>query len=178
MSIFSIIRKGRQQEKEHPRRCVEQEREGSERPTYRHARTHLIAGDALAGAPLSRRTGDRPRTAGEGRRERAMPSPRAFAPSGGVSSGLSNVIHSSANASPMVTAQRYSYDDPRSGQSQCHRARVGVVYPVPDPTYIPEVSRTSPPKGTEADLAFKPGSSRTTMGPSRAPLRRADKGEI
>jgi len=120
MSVFSILRKGRQAAKEHSAKVAEQQKQEEAKVPYRHVPTHAAV-DALAGAPSSWKEEDRPRIMEQNRRRselaaagmgRGMPTlvtpvhvglPR-------TNSSLSHVSYPSAYASPVVNMPRnYSY---------------------------------------------------------------------
>lgn len=72
MSIFSSIRKSRQQAKEHKSKLAEQNKKEETQEPYRHVPTHA-ATDAFASAPPSwRENMDRPRIMEQNRRRSAM----------------------------------------------------------------------------------------------------------
>lgn len=159
MSVFSIIRRGRQQAKEHTQKQAETARNGDAKPAYKHVPTHAAA-DALAGAPPTWRADDKPRIIEENRRRSALAAagvPRA-------ASGLSNVMYPAAHANPLVAAQRsYSYHGPRSWQAHYHGVSAGVVYAVPG-LDVPEMPRIPSLKGKGVDRGFPQGSSRAVKG--------------
>lgn len=175
MSVFSIIRRGRQQAKEHSREQAERKQREQSQPAYKHVPTHAAV-DALVGAPPTSRADDKPRIMEENRRRRSgIAKVATNGTQGGVprvSSGLSNVMYPAAHANPMVTTQRsYSYQGPEKWQYQHHKMSTGVVHPVPDPTRIPAHRRFPSAKGKEAEPIFSPGS-------SRAPSFRGNTGEL
>lgn len=174
MSVFSIIRRGRQQAKEHSREQAERRRKEDSQPVYKHVPTHAAV-DALVGAPPTSRADDKPRIMEENRRRSAMAKVAANSTRGEiprVSSGLSNVMYPAAHANPMVATQRsYSYQGPEKWQYQYHRMNAGVVYSVPDPAHIAAVSRFPPIKGKNPERGFTPGS-------PRAPSFLGDRGEL
>ena len=105
MSIFSLIRKGRQQAKEASKKQGTKQGTEPAKVPYKHIPTHAAI-DALAGAPASYKAEDRKRILEENRRRSSLISsgvPR-------VSSSLSNVMYPDAHANPMVyTPRSYSY---------------------------------------------------------------------
>lgn len=116
MSIFSRMRKSRQQAKEHNAKLAQQEKKDDEAKTpYRHVPKHA-ATDAIASAPPSWREDDRQKIQEQNRRRSAMAAsshnmnmnmpgvPR-------VGSGLSHVSYpTDKDATPMVRLPRaYSY---------------------------------------------------------------------
>ncbi|MBE3042809.1 hypothetical protein IMZ48_09600 [Candidatus Bathyarchaeota archaeon] len=173
--MFSIIRRGRQQAKEHSQNKAERKRKEDAQPTYRHVPTHAAA-DALVGAPPTSRAEDKPRIMEENRRRGGMANGGAASGTqGGIpraSSSLSNVMYPSAHANPMVaTARSHGYQSPQQWQHQYHRAGTEVVYSIPDPPFIPEVPRPPSLKGKEAERWF-------ALVSSRAPSLLGDQGEL
>lgn len=104
MSIWSHIRKSRQQAKEHNAKLAEQEKKEQQKVPYRHVPTHA-ATDAFARAPPSWREADRPRILQENRRRSALAvgahhvnmlgAPR-------VGSSLSHVTYPGDDAAPVA----------------------------------------------------------------------------
>ena len=120
MSVFSILRRGRQAAKEHNAKVAEQQKQEDAKAPYRHVPTHAAV-DALAGAPSSWKEEDRPRIMEQNRRRsemvaagtgRGMPGLVTPVHAGlpRVNSTLSHVSYPSAYASPVVHMPRnYSY---------------------------------------------------------------------
>ncbi|UKZ84641.1 uncharacterized protein TrAFT101_000541 [Trichoderma asperellum] len=115
MSIFSRLRKSRQQAKEHNAKLAEQEKkeEGVKTP-YKHVPKHAAA-DAIASAPPSWREDDRHKIQEQNRRRSAMAASGHSMNMPGVpprvGSSLSHVSYpADKNATPMVRLPRaYSY---------------------------------------------------------------------
>ncbi|KAK8090924.1 hypothetical protein PG994_000429 [Apiospora phragmitis] len=69
--MFSIIKKGRQQAKEHTTKVAEKTKEEETKKPYKHVPTHAAL-DAMAGTPSSWRDEERPRILEANRRRSAM----------------------------------------------------------------------------------------------------------
>lgn len=121
MSVFGLIKKGRQAAKEHKASVAEKQKAEAEKPAYRHVPTHAAV-DALASAPSGWRHEDQPRILEQNRRRSAMAlsghgsmgTPLGQNPVHAgmprVNSALSHVSYPSQNANPMVALPRtYSY---------------------------------------------------------------------
>ncbi|RCI10506.1 hypothetical protein L249_4334 [Ophiocordyceps polyrhachis-furcata BCC 54312] len=126
MSIFSHIRRSRQQAKEHAAKLAEQDKKAQQtQPPYRHVPTHA-ASDAFASAPPSWREQDRPRILEENRRRSALAAAghHMNMPRVGTSH-LSLVSYPADDVSPMVrlsrassyAARRYPSTDVSPGES-------------------------------------------------------------
>ncbi|KAL1873141.1 hypothetical protein VTK73DRAFT_1052 [Phialemonium thermophilum] len=118
MSVFSLIRRGRQAAKEHSAKQAEKQKKEEEKPPYRHIPKHAAI-DALNGGPPTWREADRPKILEQNRRRSAMTASglgmTAMGPSNGgiprASSSLSYVSYPSAYATPIVQVPRtYSYN--------------------------------------------------------------------
>ncbi|KAI0191830.1 hypothetical protein EV127DRAFT_62370 [Xylaria flabelliformis] len=110
MSVFSIIRRGRAQAKEHNAKQADKDKEEAVKLPYKHIPTHAAA-DAIATAPSSWRQDDRSKIREQNRRRSAMAAngmghnglPR-------VGSSLANVSYPSVYATPIVPLPKnYSY---------------------------------------------------------------------
>ncbi|ORY63255.1 uncharacterized protein BCR38DRAFT_486008 [Pseudomassariella vexata] len=144
MSVFSIIKRGRQQAKEHQASKAKKTKEEAAKIPYKHVPTHAAI-DALSGAPSSWRHDDRPKIMEQNRRRSAM------VPSGSgtnlngmprVGSSLSYVSYPSAHATPVVPLpMNYSFSS--------MPASLGVNYTEPDHSSQPGSSR----KGKEPESA-------------------------
>ncbi|PNP41638.1 hypothetical protein TGAMA5MH_06423 [Trichoderma gamsii] len=115
MSIFSRLKKSRQQAKEHNAKLAQQEKKEDEVKTpYRHVPKHAAA-DAIASAPPSWREDDRQKIQEQNRRRSAMAASSSHSMNmpgmPRVGSGLSHVSYPTDNdATPMVRLPRaYSY---------------------------------------------------------------------
>ena len=132
MSIFSHIKKSRQQAKEHNARLAEQKKRESAILPYKHVPTHAAA-DAIACAPPSwREQADRPKIVEHNRRRSAMAAAGYNMNTPGapprVGSSLSHVSYPSGDATPVVQMPRaYSYTNihPYQGSRD-------VIYSMPD----------------------------------------------
>lgn len=126
MSIFSMMKKGRQAAKEHNAKKNEKQAKEQQTPPYKHIPKHAAI-DALSGGPASWREVDRPRILEQNRRRSAMTA-SGLGMSGvmtpvhsgmmvpRVHSSLSHVSYPSSYASPMVQVPRaYSYSSMPSG---------------------------------------------------------------
>ncbi|KAL2134673.1 hypothetical protein VTI74DRAFT_11184 [Chaetomium olivicolor] len=118
MSVFSMIKRGRQAAKEHRAERAEKEKKEAEKPPYKHIPKHAAI-DALSGGPAGWRENDRVRILEQNRRRSAMTA-SGVGMSGVVTpvnmgiprvqSALSHVSYPSAYASPIVQLPRnYSY---------------------------------------------------------------------
>jgi hypothetical protein len=111
MSIFSIIRRGRVQAKEHSAKQADKAKDEAVKLPYRHVPTHA-ATDALATAPASWKHDDRPKIKEQNKRRSAMEA------SGMGSNGLPRVgsstehlSHPSVYSNPVVPLPKnYSYN--------------------------------------------------------------------
>ncbi|KAL8371929.1 hypothetical protein RB595_001639 [Gaeumannomyces hyphopodioides] len=142
MSVFGLIKKGRQAAKEHKATVVEKQKAEAAKPAYKHVPTHAAV-DALASAPSGWRQEDQPRIVEQNRRRSAMAlsghgsmgTPLGQNPVHAgmprVNSALSHVSYPSQNANPMVALPRtYSY---HGGVSTPWGERpTEVVYSQPD----------------------------------------------
>jgi hypothetical protein len=111
MSVFSIIKRGREQAKEHNAKQAERVKEESVKLPYRHVPTHAAV-DALATAPASWKHDDRSKIREQNRRRSAM---AASAHGNGglprVGSSLTHVSYPSVYATPVVPLPKnYSYN--------------------------------------------------------------------
>ncbi|KAL2023090.1 hypothetical protein VTK56DRAFT_4000 [Thermocarpiscus australiensis] len=124
MSVFSMIKKGRQAAKEHRAVQAEKEKKEAEKPPYRHIPKHAAI-DALSGGPAGWREHDRRRIVEQNRRRSAMTA-SGLGMSGvmtpvhmgipRVHSSLSHVSYPSGYASPIVQLPRnYSYSSMTPG---------------------------------------------------------------
>lgn len=115
MSIFSHLRRSRQQAKEHNAKLAEQKKKDAQTTPYRHVPTHA-ASDAIASAPPAwREVDDRPRIVEQNRRRSAMaaagysmnmPSTTTIPTMPRGSSSLSFVSYPSGEATPHVGMPR------------------------------------------------------------------------
>ncbi|RFU72268.1 hypothetical protein TARUN_9988 [Trichoderma arundinaceum] len=133
MSIFSRMRKSRQQAKEHNAKLAEQEKKEVDKAPYRHVPTHA-ATDAIASAPPSWREADRQKIQEQNRRRSAMAASGHHMNMPGaprVGSSLSHVSYpTDKNATPMVRLPRaYSYTGVSPYSASYSR---DVAYSMPD----------------------------------------------
>ncbi|KAI1105280.1 hypothetical protein F4804DRAFT_331526 [Jackrogersella minutella] len=112
MSVFSIIRRGRAQAKEHNAKQAEKAKEESVKLPYRHVVTHA-ASDALSGAPSSWKHADRTKIMEQNKRRTAiMAGETNMAGMPRVGSSLSYVSYASVYATPVVPLPKnYSYNN-------------------------------------------------------------------
>ncbi|KJZ79219.1 hypothetical protein HIM_01370 [Hirsutella minnesotensis 3608] len=144
MSIFSHIRKSRQQAKEHSAKLAEQEKKEQVKAPYKHVPTHA-ASDAFASAPPSWREVDRPRILEENRRRSAMAASGHHMNMPGVprvGSSLSHVTYPGEDAPPVARLPKTGSYTSMSPWMDRHR---DVAYPVPHISY----SRPASLKGKE-----------------------------
>lgn len=122
MSVFSIIKRGRQAAKEHNAKQAEIQKKEAEKTPYKHIPRHAAI-DALSGGPATWREADRPRILEQNRRRSAMtannvgmsgmstPIHAGMPGMPRVNSALSHVSYPSLYASPVVQVPRtYSYN--------------------------------------------------------------------
>jgi hypothetical protein len=113
MSVFSLLRRSRQQAKEFNQKQVDKQKAEEEKKPYKHVPTHAAI-DALSGAPSGWRNEDRPRILEQNRRRSAMAASgmnMGMPPIPRVASSLSHVMYPSNYATPMVNLPRtYSYN--------------------------------------------------------------------
>ncbi|KAI0396206.1 hypothetical protein F5Y17DRAFT_125684 [Xylariaceae sp. FL0594] len=112
MSVFSIIKRGREQAKEHTAKQAERVKEESAKLPYKHVPTHAAA-DALATAPAHWKQEDISKIREQNRRRSAMAA--SAHSSGGLprigGSSLANVSYPSVYATPVVPLPKnYSYN--------------------------------------------------------------------
>ncbi|KAI1310308.1 hypothetical protein F5Y03DRAFT_35368 [Xylaria venustula] len=110
MSVFSIIKRGRAQAKEHSAKQAGKDKDEAVKLPYRHVPTHA-ATDAIATAPASWKQDDRSKIREQNRRRSAMAA-NGMVHSGlpRVASSLSNVSYPSVYATPVVPLPKnYSY---------------------------------------------------------------------
>ncbi|RDA95024.1 hypothetical protein CP533_2127 [Ophiocordyceps camponoti-saundersi (nom. inval.)] len=174
MSIFSHIRRSRQQAKEHAAKLAEQDKKAQQtQPPYRHVPTHA-ASDAFASAPPSWREQDRPRILEENRRRSALAAAGHHMNMPGMprvgASHLSLVSYPSGDVSPMVrlsrassyAARRYASTDVSPGESSSGDD-VEIATPRPHPARPRRVSDASDDYRPRRPVAAK------RSGPSTLP---------
>ncbi|KAI1461967.1 hypothetical protein F4805DRAFT_453198 [Annulohypoxylon moriforme] len=112
MSVFSLIKRGRAQAKEHNAKQAERAKEESVKLPYRHVVTHA-ASDALSGAPSSWKHADRPRIMEQNKKRTAiMANDSNAAGLPRVGSSLSYVSYASVYGTPVVPLPKnYSYNN-------------------------------------------------------------------
>jgi hypothetical protein len=126
MSVFSIIKRGRQAAKEHAAMQAEKQKAEAAKPPYKHIPKHA-ASDAISTGPSGFRESDRPKIMEQNRR-RSMMTASGLGMSGTstpvhvgfprVNSALSHVSYPAAYASPVVQMPRaYSYTSVQPGWS-------------------------------------------------------------
>ncbi|OIW32425.1 hypothetical protein CONLIGDRAFT_269442 [Coniochaeta ligniaria NRRL 30616] len=126
MSVFSMIKRGRQAAKEHAAKQAEKQAAEAAKAPYKHVPRHA-ASDALSSGPSSHREDDRPKIMEQNRR-RSMMTASGLGMSGTstpvhvgfprVNSALSHVSYPAAYASPVVQVPRaYSYSSVQPGWS-------------------------------------------------------------
>ncbi|KAK1965049.1 hypothetical protein LY78DRAFT_581212 [Colletotrichum sublineola] len=153
MSVFSLIKRSRQEAKEHKKKQAEKIVEPPKEP-YRHVPTHAAV-DALSGAPSSFKHEDRPKIMEQNWRRSNMAAsgltkmPRPSLPR--VSSSLSHVTYPSNNATPMsIMPRAYSYSGAPPSALFWQERNKSSVYSVPDGSRISL-------KGKEADRSWGSG---------------------
>ncbi|KAK6220489.1 hypothetical protein QIS74_05991 [Colletotrichum tabaci] len=154
MSVFSLLKRSRQQAKEHKQKQAEKTAEPPKQP-YRHVPTHAAI-DALSGAPSAFKHEDRPKILEQNRRRSAMAASgltKMPGPAGlpRVSSSLSQVTYPSVNASPMGSLPRaYSYSGVPPPAPYWQERNKSSIYSVPDGSRISL-------KGKEVDRSWGSG---------------------
>ncbi|RDA85402.1 hypothetical protein CP532_1939 [Ophiocordyceps camponoti-leonardi (nom. inval.)] len=174
MSIFSHIRRSRQQAKEHTAKLAEQDKKAQQtQPPYRHVPTHA-ASDAFASAPPSWREHDRPRILEENRRRSALAAAGHHMNMPGMprvgASHLSLVSYPADDVSPMVrlsrassyAARRYPSTDVSPGESSS-----GDDVEIPTTRLYPPRSRRS--SDASIDHRSRRPASAKRSGPSALP---------
>lgn len=154
MSVFSRIKRSRQQAKEHSQKQADKAKEEPPKEPYRHIPTHAAI-DALSAAPPGWKQDDRPKIMEQNRRRSAMVTSglnRMGGPSlPRVSSSLSHVTYPSVNASPMGHMPRaYSYSGVPTRVPYWQDRKQDAAY------LVPEGSRISL-KGKELDRSYESG---------------------
>lgn len=152
MSIFSSLKKSRQQAKDHKSKVAEQKKKEDVNAPYKHVPTHA-ASDAFASAPPSYREDDRPRIVEQNRRRSAMAASGHHMNMPGVprvGSSLSHVTYPGHEAHPVPPLPRaYSYAgvSPYAGGSRENR---DPAMSAPDMAYFNQTSL----KGKEVPRTF------------------------
>lgn len=162
MSIFSSLRRSRQQAKEHSAKVAEQKRIEENRVPYRHVPTHA-ASDAIACAPPSwREQTDRPKILEQNRRRSAMAAAGFSMNVPGiprVGSSLSYVSYPGGDSTPVVRMPR-----PQSYSSMYpYQGRGDVIYSLPDAAH----SEASSWKGKEVTRPYGYDTPRISPTPSK-----------
>ena len=171
MSVFGMIRKGRQAAKEHKAKEAEKEKKEQVqvKAPYKHVPRHAAI-DAMAGGPASYREADRQKIQEQNRRRSALTASGYQMPSGmstpvhlsmtRVNSTLSNVSFPSGYASPVVQMPRsYSYGGVSPGWS--HQGGEMAYTPLDHP-----VLTSSKGKGVERILIDSGRASRSSSNGS------------
>ncbi|KAG5981498.1 hypothetical protein E4U55_002875 [Claviceps digitariae] len=131
MSIFSSLRKSRQQAKEHNAKLAEQKKKEEAQIPYKHVPTHA-ATDAFASAPPSWREADRPRIVEQNRRRSAMAASGHHMNMPGVprvGSSLSRVSYPGEDLTPVIRLpMTYSYTGVSSHNPSARESRE-MIYP-------------------------------------------------
>lgn len=164
MSVFSIIKRGRQAAKDHRAEQAKKEKEEAQKPPYKHVPKHAAI-DALSGGPAGWRENDRRRIVEQNRRRSAMTA-SGIGMSGvstpvhmgmpRVHSALSHVSYPAAYATPVVQLPRnYSYSSMPPGWAMQAR----------EFSYSPIDLATTTLKGKEVERILD--SSRTSRASSK-----------
>ncbi|KAK4152514.1 hypothetical protein C8A00DRAFT_34815 [Chaetomidium leptoderma] len=170
MSMFSMIKRGRQAAKEHRAEQAKKETEEAKKPPYKHIPKHAAL-DALSGGPAGWRENDRHRIVEQNRRRSALTA-SGIGMSGvstpthpgmpRVHSALSHVSYPSAYASPVVHLPRgYSYSSMPPGWTPHGR----------EMAYSPVDTGSISLKGKEVERVLD--SSRTSRSSSKVSTVRA-----
>ncbi|KAI0175903.1 hypothetical protein GGR52DRAFT_336007 [Hypoxylon sp. FL1284] len=136
MSVFSLIKRGRAQAKEHNAKRAEKTKEDTVTLPYKHVVTHAAL-DALSGAPSSWRQDDRPKIMEQNRRRSVMAASRASQPAmPRVGSSLSYVSNASDYMTPVVPLPKnYSHSNLSSWREQLGGPQEGYDYFSPPRNY-------------------------------------------
>lgn len=132
MSVFSLIKRGRAQAKEHNAKKAEKAKEESVKLPYKHVVSHAAL-DALSGAPSSWKHADRPKIMEQNKRRTAMVANETnMAGMPRVGSSLSYVSYASVYATPVVPLPKnYSYSNiPTSWREHTTDSQERVDYSV------------------------------------------------
>lgn len=164
MSMFSMIKRGRQAAKEHRAEQAKKEKEEAQKPPYKHVPKHAAI-DAMSGGPGGWRENDRAKIVEQNRRRSAMTASGVgmsgmitpvHAGMPRVHSSLSHVSYPSAYASPVVQLPRgYSYSSMPAGWTPHGR----------EMTYSPIDAGSISAKGKEVERIVD--SSRTSRSSSK-----------
>ncbi|KAI2465511.1 hypothetical protein F4781DRAFT_23975 [Annulohypoxylon bovei var. microspora] len=130
MSVFSIIKRGRAQAKEHSAKKAERAKEEAVKLPYKHVVSHA-ASDALSGVPSSWKHADRPKIMEQNKRRTAiMANESNMAGLPRVGSSLSYVSYASVYGTPVVPLPKnYSYNNvPTSWRDQLANFHDGPDY--------------------------------------------------
>ena len=155
MSIFSHIRKSRQQAKEHNDKVAEQKKKEAELTLYKHVPTHAAI-DAFASAPPSWRESYRSRIVEQNRRRSAMAASGHHMNMPGVprvGSTLSRVSYPSEEANPMRMPRAYSYSGISSYPDSARNSH-DMGYTTVDMAYLHPGSHLGSLKGKEIPRSF------------------------
>ncbi|KAI8635330.1 hypothetical protein F5Y19DRAFT_7513 [Xylariaceae sp. FL1651] len=128
MSVFSIIKRGRAQAKEHGAKQVEKVKDEAVKLPYKHVPTHAAI-DAMATAPASWKHDDRPKILEQNRRRSAMASSgTSLSGLPRVGSSLSCASYPPVYANPVVPLPKnYSYSSiPSSWREKMGNTPEGV----------------------------------------------------
>lgn len=168
MSVFTMIKKGRQAAKEHAARQAEKQKAEAAKAPYKHVPRHA-ASDAISTGPSVYKESDRPKIAEQNRR-RSMMTASGLGMSGTstpvhvgfprANSALSQISYPAAYASPVVHMPRaYSYTGAQPGWSN-HGGEV---------VYTPMESRGVKGKEVERVMVDSGRASRTSSKASFGP---------
>ncbi|KAI1779778.1 hypothetical protein F4818DRAFT_153067 [Hypoxylon cercidicola] len=130
MSVFSLIKRGRAQAKEHNAKKAEKAKEEAVKLPYKHVVTHAAL-DALSGTPSGWKHADRPKIMEQNKRRTAMVASEAnLAGMPRVGSSMSYVSYASVYATPVVPLPKnYSYGNiPSSWREQLGGPQEGHDY--------------------------------------------------
>ncbi|KAI1093606.1 hypothetical protein F5B19DRAFT_113552 [Rostrohypoxylon terebratum] len=164
MSVFSLIKRGRAQAKEHNAKQAERAKEEAVKLPYRHVVTHA-ASDALSGAPSSWKHVDRQRIMEQNKRRTAMANDHDTAGLPRVGSSLPYVPYASVYGTPVVPLPKnYSYSNiPSAWRDQLGNSNEG-------PDYFAQLGSGRSAKGKEPQYIRTPASlgpaSRFSLGQS------------
>ncbi|KAI1486902.1 hypothetical protein F5X96DRAFT_681653 [Biscogniauxia mediterranea] len=152
MSVFSLIKRGRQQAKEHNAKQAKQTEKAKEDPpkqAYKHVVSHAAI-DALATAPSSWKHDDRPKIMEQNKRRSAMASNGNGSGMPRVGSSLSYVSYPSVYATPVVPLPKnYSYSSIPSSWREKMTTTPGSV---PSPDGSEYFSYSASMKGKEREI--------------------------
>ncbi|KAK8052097.1 hypothetical protein PG993_003482 [Apiospora rasikravindrae] len=151
--MFSIIKKGRQQAKDHSAKAAEKTKDEETKKPYRHVPTHAAL-DAMAGTPSSWRDEERPRILEQHRRRSAMGTNLVRTQGYPRDSTMSYVSYSSYNYSYSSTPALRPQSESRLGYCSYQSSLKGKE-PEWIPPMVPGVAIPMTPSGRASVLSSR-----------------------